>query len=305
MSCDCENTNYSIPRVVRGNDFTLVVKVKNPVLKDSETVLEDFDVSESEDVKVNIVSTIGKKTAMSYTVEEGKLLIQFDETVKAGKYGLEITGKKDGTDWRFYAKPGEVIEIVEPTSGSYLPIGAYSLTAELGVVSLPNALIAEAVKKAQSATDSATEATEKANTAANNADSSSAKADEATKAANEATQNANSATEKAKEATTDAITAKENAESATKAATQAKEEADTATANADAATANAKNATVNASEATAAANEAATSANNAAQSANDAVESMEGTYLKQADAQTKYISAEAANDTTEYSEITI
>lgn len=115
MTCNC-NSNYSIPRVVKGNDFTLIVAVKKPVLTDGVTELEDFELTECTDIKVSIVTRLGKKTVMPYTVDGNKLLVQFDETIGSGLYGLEVTGKKDGTDWRFYAAPGEVIEIVEPTS---------------------------------------------------------------------------------------------------------------------------------------------------------------------------------------------
>lgn len=158
MTCNCNSTNYSIPRVVRGNDFTLIVAVKKPVLADGVTELEDFDLTECTDIKVNIVTRLGRKTERPYTVDGNKLLVQFDETVSSGLYGLEITGKKDDADWRFYAAPGEVIEIVEPTSLAYAPTGSYSVLAEVGVISLPDALIAKAVDKANTAAKNANDA---------------------------------------------------------------------------------------------------------------------------------------------------
>lgn len=146
MACTQNDTTNNIPRIVRGNDFTLKVDVKKPVLKDGETTLEDFPIEDSTDISVNLVTQLGARIKMPYTVSGSTVLVNFEETVSSGLYGLEVTGKQDGKDWRFYAMPGELLEIVEPTSSAYIPStdtvdGYYSVTAQAGVVSISEDII--------------------------------------------------------------------------------------------------------------------------------------------------------------------
>lgn len=146
MACTQNDTTNNIPRIVRGNDFTLKVDVKKPVLKDGETTLEDFPIEDSTDISVNLVTQLGARIKMPYTVSGSTVLVNFEETVSSGLYGLEVTGKQNGKDWRFYAMPGELLEIVEPTSSAYIPStdtvdGYYSVTAQAGVVSISEDII--------------------------------------------------------------------------------------------------------------------------------------------------------------------
>lgn len=308
MSCTEENNN--IARVVRGNDFTLVVEVKQAVLNtDGETVLEDFDLSTATDVEVNIVSTLGKKTAMAYTTEGSKVLIAFDETVKAGLYGVEVTGKTDGADWRFYAKPEEGIKIVEPTSEAYIPEdsteGYYNLTAQVGVISLPDALIKEAVEKATSAADNANSVAE----SVSEAESKRVEAENGRVSAESARVEAENARSEAETARDAAETDRQSAESSRATAEAARIQAETERQNAENERQTAEAARVtaeseraseystiksDATSATDAANTAAQSANTAAEAANNAVESMAATYT----------TCEAVGDTTEYDDLT-
>lgn len=323
MNCDCTITSGNIPRIVRGNDFTLVVSVKRAVLQDSETVLEDFDLSTATDIAVNRVSRLGKKVAMTYTVEGSKVLIDFDETVPSGMYGIEVTGKTDGKDWRFYAQPGEAIEIVEPTSEANIPSedtteGYYNLTAQAGVVTLPDELLTEAVEKANTATANANKATEDANTAeAKRVEAENARVlAENTRQNNESQRQANNTYWNNQESTRNqqeaarvqAEAARVNAESGRQSQETARQSAESARQNAESARAaaeeqratdfaqiqtDAASATSAANTAAEKANSAATDANTAAKAANDAVASMAATYT----------TASAVSDTTEYSDI--
>lgn len=141
--------NNNIPRIVRGNDFTLRVAVQHPVLSGGETILEDFSLANCKDIAVALISRMGRRTPMSFTIDGSHILVDFQETVKSGLYGLEVTGKdEEGHDWRFYGKPGEVIEIVESTSSSYIPDnnndttdGYYDITIATGILSFSNELV--------------------------------------------------------------------------------------------------------------------------------------------------------------------
>lgn len=151
-------TNNGIPRIVRGNDFVLRAQITHAVLNsDGSTVQEEYDMTEASGISVAIVSRMGKRTQMSYTVEGSSLLIPFDETVASGLYGLEVTGKDaSGGDWRFYAQPGEFIEIVEPTSSAYIPstdtvAGYYSVSLNVGLLQMAGDLL----KEMREATDKA------------------------------------------------------------------------------------------------------------------------------------------------------
>lgn len=147
---ECVNKNKNIPRIVRGNSFVLNAKVTHPVLdKDGMTVQEDFDLSKSMGISVAIVSRYGARKQMAYTVNGSILSIPFDGTVKSGVYGLEVTGKDaTGNSWRFYARPDELLEIVEPTSEAYIPQddtveGYYSVELNIGVVQVATDLMEE------------------------------------------------------------------------------------------------------------------------------------------------------------------
>lgn len=310
MSCNGLR-NYGIPRVVEGNDFTLIVALKQPTLVDSETVIEDFDLSEATDVAVNIVNSLGKKTSMTYSTEGNKVLVKFDETVKAGLYGVDVTGKKDGLDWRWYAKPGEAIEIVSPSSLAYAPAGSYSVDAEIGVISLPDALIATAVEKAESAAKSAGETEESVKTAESarveaenarvEAEKARVEAEEGRVGAEGARVEAEAARAEAEKGRVGAEEARVEAETGRAGAEEARVDAETKREQAETARVEAEAARVSefgtiksdAATATSGANDAASSAEAAAKSANDAVAAMASTYL----------TAVAGSDTTEYDDV--
>lgn len=122
-----------IPRIVKGNDFTMMIDVKRPVVN----TIEDFDIGSCRDIEITLVSRYGRRQKMPYKVVDGKLRVDFDETLPAGVYGMIIRGRdKDGQDWRFFAKPGEWIEIVDANSDEHDPEisnGYYDKTVTFGI----------------------------------------------------------------------------------------------------------------------------------------------------------------------------
>lgn len=129
----CKRNCSSIPRIVRGNDFTMMIDVKRPVVN----TIEDFDLASCRDIEITLVSRYGRRQQMGYKVVDGKLRVDFDETLPSGVYGMIIKGKdKNGQDWRFFAKPGEWIEIVDASSDEYDPEisnGYYDKTVTFGI----------------------------------------------------------------------------------------------------------------------------------------------------------------------------
>lgn len=165
MECKC--TCEDIPRIVRGNDFTLVAQVKKPALNaGSKMELVDFDLTNCTDICVNIVTRTGKKTSMPYTKDENKLYIPFNNRIQSGLYGLEVYGKDENhKNWRYYAQPGEVLQIVEETSrASVLETenvnGYYNLNVVVGIMQMTQDMIDEVKLATEEAKQAASEAKE-------------------------------------------------------------------------------------------------------------------------------------------------
>lgn len=205
---ECNCNRGDIPRIVRGNDFTLRVAVKHPVLtSDGNTELEDFDISTCTDIKVTLVTRLGKRKEMPFSIGDNAdntckvILVSFDETVPSGLYGLEIVGKdKEGNDWRFYGAPGEVLQIVEPTSAAFIPSadtteGYYDLTVDLGVLQYSQGIL-----------DDMKSTIDKSKTVFSANEKATKECIEATMAAKDATENANKAVDTAKKILKETLT---------------------------------------------------------------------------------------------------
>ncbi len=137
------NTSDSaITRVARGNDFTLAVQLKRPAAVDGKLTYEDYDLDNATDIAVAIYPTVGAPTSLGFTVEGSTVNVHFIGDIAAGLYGLEVKGKDSlGKDWRWYAAPGEIIEIVEQSSDVYIP--SEVITASISVVGSPASTLIE------------------------------------------------------------------------------------------------------------------------------------------------------------------
>lgn len=130
-TCTCAHTDAPIPRITRGNDFTAHITVTR---QDGE----DFDITKSTGISVSLVSRFGKRKKMEYSIKDGVILVRFEETLPCGLYGIEIKGKdENGNDWRYYAQPGEFIQVVENTSEATTSFpstsGNVDITAKIGL----------------------------------------------------------------------------------------------------------------------------------------------------------------------------
>lgn len=234
---DCNNSTL---KIVRGNDFSVQVKVLRAVKQeDGTTEYVQVELSKCTDITTRLVNRIGRRVELMYTIDGEKLLIDFDGSLPSAVYGLEVVGKyEDGHDWRYYAQPGEFLQIVEPTSaatglegdGAVEPTGPLAWNAPV----LSETLSAQQVEEMKAATANANAAAEDATIAAD-------KANEAATKANESAENANRMADNATEAATNATTAADKAtEAATSAdtiATEAKAKAEEAAALVESATA--------------------------------------------------------------------
>ena len=146
----------AITRVTQGNEFTLSVQLKRPTAVDGKLTYVDYDLSTAEDIKVAIYPTVGSPISLEeFTVSGSTINVNFPAAIAAGLYGLEVKGKDSlGKDWRWYAGPGEIIEIVEKSSDAYTPTD--TITASVGVVGAPETSLAEIktyADKAEAAAD--------------------------------------------------------------------------------------------------------------------------------------------------------
>jgi hypothetical protein len=217
-------------KIVRGNDFTMIVPVRKIVGGEAEK----FPLPACEEVEVNLVNAF-RRRRMAHTigVEDDSLLevrVQSSE-MALGAYALEVRGKLFGCSWR--SNEYEQIMLVDNNAQGdtvfELQEGEDSVEMDTAVVVLPPTVelgnlitgAHEAIGKANAATDRATASADKADKAAAEAKKTAdaaaseakatadAAAAEAKKTANDAAElavtTANNAASKAEQRTTAAI----------------------------------------------------------------------------------------------------
>ena len=150
------SSDSPITRVTQGNEFTLSVKLQRPYAESGKLTYKEYDLSTATDIAVAIYPTVGSPISLEeFTVSGSTINVNFPATIAAGLYGLEVKGKDSlGKDWRWYAGPGEIIEIVEKSSDAYAPTD--TITASVGVVGAPETSLAEIktyADKAEAAAD--------------------------------------------------------------------------------------------------------------------------------------------------------
>lgn len=136
MKCLC---NKNVPRVARGNNFTLIVELRQIVISD-----------EGKEITTQIEGTVGfvkicpsngepvewNDWQMAQTSSGDAVAINIPSTQPLGAYGIEITGTRTGGGaFRWYAKPGEGFIIVDASSDNYLTdmVRIYTITGVVGV----------------------------------------------------------------------------------------------------------------------------------------------------------------------------
>lgn len=272
-----------IPKIVRGNAFTVIVSVLRAVPGGDGTAKETLDLAECNGIAVRTVSVLGRRVQCTFAVDGNRLMVDFDGSLSVGRYGLEVTGfYSDGKPWRYFAAPGEFIDIVDPTSQSYTDGSTVQDSYNVEALVLSETLSAaqvtemrEAAAECAAATQSCDEAAQKAAVSTENADKATASALQAESSANAAADKANasamSADDSAKRASDSATKADASADSATAAAKSANE----AATKAGNATSEAESAATRAESATASATTASENANIAADKAVAAAEKIE------------------------------
>lgn len=144
------SSDSAITRVTRGNDFTLAVKLQRPTALNGKLTYEDYDLDTATDIAVAIYPTVGAPISLTFTASGSTINVNFTKDIAAGLYGLEVKGKDAlGKDWRWYAGPGEIIEIVENSSDTYIP--SESITASISVVGSPTTSLVEMQNYAEEA----------------------------------------------------------------------------------------------------------------------------------------------------------
>ena len=106
-------------KIVRGNSFTTVIEVK--AYRYDGTEIQGFNLNSCKDLKVRPRCTGHAVSIEYYKILSGnKLEIRWGKDLKVGSYTLELIGKYNDLDWRFYDdKP--VLEIVETNSEANVP----------------------------------------------------------------------------------------------------------------------------------------------------------------------------------------
>lgn len=135
-----------IPNIVQGNSFTLMANLKTTGLIEGVETEREYDLNNSTDIKAYLIKPNNlalcedkyEITNISINTEDNHVLnLEIGNNIPVGSYGLEITGKNlDGTFWRFKAKPGEMFNIVDASSGvSTIGDGYFHFDTIIGVPS--------------------------------------------------------------------------------------------------------------------------------------------------------------------------
>ena len=112
MNCNCKKK----PRFVRGNAFSLNVKVK--AKRPDGTPVSDFVLDDT--ATLLLMTSNGVATVLTYTVgDDNNAIVAFDGNLPTGIYGLDFQGSQDGTEWRF--SDTNIFQVVEHTPQGHVP----------------------------------------------------------------------------------------------------------------------------------------------------------------------------------------
>lgn len=107
-------------KLVRGNTFETVSQVK--AYKYNGEEITNFNLHDCTNIKVISHTQNNAEEVKTFTVlDDNKLQIKWDgKRTRVGKYSLEVTGKLNDVDWRFYDK-ATIFTIVNTNSEANIP----------------------------------------------------------------------------------------------------------------------------------------------------------------------------------------
>jgi len=106
-------------KIVRGNSFTTVIEVK--AYRYDGTEIEGFNLQRCTDLKVRPRCANSVAKINGYRLSgSNKIEIQWGKDLKLGSYTLELAGRYDNVDWRFYDEKS-IFEIVETNAEANIP----------------------------------------------------------------------------------------------------------------------------------------------------------------------------------------
>jgi len=107
-------------KIVKGNTFETIVQVKAYKYNGEEIL--DFNLSRCTDIKIIAHISGNVRRITDYEILEGnKISIAWPaNTTKAGQYSLEVIGKLNGDDWRFYDKT-PLFYVVNTNEEAHIP----------------------------------------------------------------------------------------------------------------------------------------------------------------------------------------
>lgn len=107
-------------KIVKGNTFETVVEVRAYKLNGEE--IENFDLQNC--TNISVIAHVGSTTKRLNTysiLDKNKMSIEWPGKVtKVGSYSLEVIGKIDDLDWRFYDKK-PIFTIVNTNAEANVP----------------------------------------------------------------------------------------------------------------------------------------------------------------------------------------
>ena len=112
--------NMNELKIVKGNTFETIVEVK--AYKYNGEEITNFNLQSCTDIKVRAHISAASDEITTFSVLEGnKLSITWDgDETKVGDYSLEVTGKLNDTQWRFYDK-APIFTIVNTNAEANIP----------------------------------------------------------------------------------------------------------------------------------------------------------------------------------------
>lgn len=107
-------------RIVKGNTFETIIEVRAYTYKGQE--IKDFDLQKCTNISVVVHINGDTQSINSYEIIDQKNLVitWAGKSTKVGAYSLEVRGKLDDLDWRFYDKQ-PIFTIVNTNAEANIP----------------------------------------------------------------------------------------------------------------------------------------------------------------------------------------
>lgn len=107
-------------RIVKGNTFETIIEVRAYTYKGQE--IKDFDLQKCTNISIVVHINGDTQSINSYEIIDQKNLVitWAGKSTKVGAYSLEVRGKLDDLDWRFYDKQ-PIFTIVNTNAEANIP----------------------------------------------------------------------------------------------------------------------------------------------------------------------------------------